>query len=354
MSLTVSAAFILILTSLARVGFSQSRDDCKGYPCAVDLFPSIFLGPSNRIERRKIKFFVFTTWLGESKYYNHSLTGKKLNHLQYCEENGYMYQHFSISHNEMIRKWKGYPSSYDKYWYKVYVTRDLLNSGLADYYVYLDTDVIFARLDFRLEQLIDPFERYSLYIPGSKEAFTQTQSFIFKGNSTFSNKFVDEWLEYHHYGSCKDISGEQGAFMMAMTTFFNNQPHESRLELPEFICARECFVHPKGHPKAAMWHYFCLTEWLKAYTKLFDGKCLHSDIFVYQSHVTLTNNIGTHSTLNSNSKIGGYIDNFPDYDRNVKYNFFTIHPCKSVPFSPPDDALYECITENRKNIKQEV
>lgn len=167
--------------------------------------------------RRNVTICVYSVWVGPEAF-----QVANLNHKQYCDAHGYIYKHFYMTPAEYHSQHGG-----SVLWYKVIAQKELLESGIADYYVLLDIDCVFARFDFRLESLLDPYELYSLYVgqPGTRaDRFVSTQSWIFKGDSKFSLDFVNTWLSFRKTQTCGDISGEQGsihfAIGMALTEFY--------------------------------------------------------------------------------------------------------------------------------------
>ena len=149
---------------------------------------------------------MFSVWVGTVPLINE--TSKLLNHQYYCQKNNYDYKHFYINKTIFFEKYPHLPEP----WYTVNVMNEyLLTSNYSDYtyFIKLDIDNQFARLDLRLETIIDPEQKYHLYLTEiDYSRFTQAHVWIFK-NSDFTRAFFHEWLDYSKMGNCRDIAGEQ-------------------------------------------------------------------------------------------------------------------------------------------------
>lgn len=288
---------------------------------------------------------IFAVWVSDNEFVTEAL-----NHQQYCNKNGYKYKHFYLTSNDFAIK---YGRDVRPYWYKVIISGDLLYSNLSEYYLYLDMDVVFTRYDFRLENLIHSSNRYSLYTQTAKNKFFMpTQSFIIKGNSDFSFKFIREWTEYRNSGYCKDISGEQGAFMLSVATFLSE--YAGNVKYP-YVCSKNCFS--EAHKRQNSYHrYSCVLDWFHDYAKGNNNSLPSNDIYFaqrdkledvpYTNIETLTYNIGVYDQHK-------YIDEFRGYNVSMNYSIITAHPCKFVPYVEPSIALSECINSTKINRKSQ-
>ena len=202
--------FSLIFVLLFCTEIAAVYDECRGFICGNKQFfnsTSIDIMP-----HQAVKILVYSVWVGEP------LQDHLLNHKQYCDENGYIYKHFSISAKEFEEK---YSCPWGA-WYSVYMAKLLLETSDADYFFKMDIDCVFARTDVRLESLIDPLQRYSFYITNTEgtSRFMQSQSWILK-NSEYSKTFINEWLEYVHWGTCGNLAFEQGALHLTIGTMYS-------------------------------------------------------------------------------------------------------------------------------------
>ena len=204
--------FLSLLTLwLVTLNFKATYSSCVGTICGNKQLPGVAAS-------KPVTILVYSVWVGEP------LEDRLLNHQYYCNENGYEYKHFY--QNRTSFKSMVFRSSFDKVtpaaWLSVYVAKELLKTSNADYFFKLDLDNVFIRTDVRLESLIDPLQRYSLYTTNTDphKRFMQSQSWILK-RSAYSEVFVNEWLEYVHWGLCGNLAYEQGAFHLAIGTAYS-------------------------------------------------------------------------------------------------------------------------------------
>eukprot|EP01032_Pedospumella_encystans_P014232 gene14232-16361_t len=219
-------------------------------------------------------------------------------------------------------------SSFDKVtpaaWLSVYVAKELLKTSKADYFFKLDLDNVFIRTDVRLESLIDPLQRYSLYTTNTDphKRFMQSQSWILK-RSAFSEVFVNEWLEYVHWGSCGNLAYEQGAFHLVIGTAYSWYLGTNGTA---YDCPRGCSTQRTTYK-----HYHCVLDWLEDNGFGMSGSMnTHPHIFVYPYP----------NTTSYNSPDDGFIFEITNLKGGLPGNVapLTVHPMKNHIYSTPEDA----------------
>ena len=142
----------------------------------VDIHNHNYSSLSSLQLRADVKILVFAVWVGRRP-----LNVSILNHQLYCNAVGYEYRHFYLSRKVFVKAYGDIPSS----WYSVIIMKELLmnytvpssNSSSSnrsnsisssfDYFLKLDVDCLFATTAIRIEAVIDPLERYSVYIQGN-------------------------------------------------------------------------------------------------------------------------------------------------------------------------------------------
>lgn len=152
------------------------------------------------------------------------LDPERLNHYQYCKENGYEFHLFYLTPQEYAAKYGyTYKGNLDHIenlrgvaaWYSVLVAQELIEKypSNATHPVYLfkmDLDCLFTRTDLRLEAFIDLNSNFSFYVSESDPNMLITQSHVWMLKTDAAGRaFVKEWLEYRFFGSCANAIVEQ-------------------------------------------------------------------------------------------------------------------------------------------------
>jgi hypothetical protein len=83
-----------------------------------------------------IRMIIYGAWVGNTPH-----DVERLNQQLYCTHWGYEYKYFHMNKTG----WDAAHPGVSPLWYKVFAVRDMLKENLADYYVYLDIDCLFAR-----------------------------------------------------------------------------------------------------------------------------------------------------------------------------------------------------------------
>ena len=217
--------------------------------CKNRHFNNSFLPLPNQIPRRQVEgnILVFSVWVGD-KPLNETL----LNHNIYCRRHGYEYKHFYLSPEEFREKYGSIPFG----WYSVLMAKELILNSTARYFLKLDIDCIFARMDLRLESLIDPYDRYSIYLSQSSTItrFTSGHTWMTR-NDSFALEFVNEWLEFTKRGRCDDQAMEQGALQLNTAYFYAKEFHS--YNVTTYDCIRSCWSE-----RRAFQHHQCAIGWL--------------------------------------------------------------------------------------------
>jgi hypothetical protein len=281
-------------------------------------------------DNSRINILVFSVWVGSDV----SLDASRLNHRQFCENNGYEYKHFFYNISEII-----FPSNRNNKaitaWGSLMAISELFLISNADYFFKVDIDNHFTKPLFRLENFIDPLERYSMYYLApsiSHFRFKSTHSWIAKNNN-YSREFIYDWWSYHKKGSCDDMAMEQGASLLNLgekisLAFGSN--------FSEYDCHTKCYTRRNSYR-----HYMCVESWFNEnYGE--NNYIYHPDIFIFYAKKILK------------SPIGGFSLEVPHKEYNVSTlhsyykDSFSIHPCKSNPYSSPSNALNDCIYVTQK------
>lgn len=275
-------------------------------------------------DNSRINILVFSVWVG-----NIALDASRLNHYQFCENNGYEYKHFFYNISEIM-----FPSRRNEKaitaWGSLMAISELFLTSNADYFFKVDIDNHFTKPLFRLENFIDPLERYSMYYLApslSHFRFISSHSWIAKNNN-YSREFIHDWWSFHNKGSCDDMAMEQGGNLLNLgdkiSAYFGSN-------FSDYDCHLKC--HTKRH---TYYHYVCVENWLNEnYGE--NNYIYHPDIFIFYAKKILK------------SPIGGFSLEVPHKEYNMSAlktyykDAFSIHPCKTNSYSSPSDALHNCI-----------
>ena len=111
-------------------------------------------------------------------------------------------------------------------------------------------------MDLRLESLIDPYDRYSIYLSQSStiSRFTSGHTWMTR-NDSFALEFVNEWLEFTKRGKCDDQAMEQGALQLTTACFYEKEFRS--YNTTSYDCVRACWS-----VRSAFQHHQCAISWL--------------------------------------------------------------------------------------------
>eukprot|EP01036_Dinobryon_divergens_P024928 gene24928-33423_t len=142
-------------------------------------------------------------------------------------------------------------------WYSVIVAKELLQmkNSTANYFLKMDIDSVFIRMDLPLESIIDPYDRYSVYLSQSStfKRFTSSHTWLVRKDS-FALAFVDEWLQFGHMDKCVDLSYEQGALQITTGYFYHNK--FLSYNVTPYGCGRNCFTRLSSYDQ-----HHCVIKW---------------------------------------------------------------------------------------------
>jgi hypothetical protein len=202
--------------------------------------------PKQISQSENIRIAVMSVWVSKKPLDNLRL----LNHQQYCAKLGYDFYHLHIP----LSAYQHHYKNLEYGWVSVDLALFLLQQRdfHFDYLFKLDMDAAFARDDLRLETLIDPFERYSVYATQIEESrFTQSHTWILRRNNV-AERFLWKWWGYHTMRGCSHLAQEQGAFHFAIGEFLSNH-HPN-------VNSFDCHLHCNSH-RSTFAHHHCVLDW---------------------------------------------------------------------------------------------
>ena len=185
-------------------------DACVGRPCGNAVVANASarpeLPPMSLSNRTGLRFTVMSAWSSNGALPMQAL----MNHAQYATRHGYEYYAHWIKNMGAATGIKGL----DPAWVKVDGFRVLLSrDSPPDYIFYLDADSQFVRGDVRLEELVDPAERWSVYAQEIGASLPPSDGMLVRGDE-FGRRFVDDWWAKRH--TCPSKNREQGAYYDAI------------------------------------------------------------------------------------------------------------------------------------------
>ena len=185
--------------------WNEDRGDvCVGRPCGNTVVAIASarpeLPPMTLSKRTGLRFTVMSAWSSDALPVQ-----ALMNHAQYATRHGYEYYvHWLKTMGETGMK------GLDPGWVKVDGFRVLLSRDRPpDYIFYLDADSQFVRGDVRLEELVDPAERWSVYAQEFYSSLAPSDGMLVRGDE-FGRRFVDDWWRKRH--TCASHNREQGAY----------------------------------------------------------------------------------------------------------------------------------------------
>ena len=288
-----------------------------------------------------LNILVYSVWVGDVP-----LLSDQLNHKKYCEIYGYPYRHYYFNLTSFFQKYGNVAPA----WASVLTAKDLLDTAEYAYFYKMDVDCLFARTDLRIESAIDPLEQYSFYItntsPGMR--FMQSQSWILKTDD-FSKNFVNEWLQYMHWGKCGDLAAEQGALQLVLGSFYERDVLWKNKT--QFTCRSACKCFKSCDPlmtyilisptsqcitgnskRNSFGHHMCVINWFEDNGFGENGTMDHPFIYVYPFQGM--------SAMNQRYKSpdDGFFSQVPPAKNDSLYDPFTVHPCKKQIYAAPAEV----------------
>lgn len=292
-----------------------------------------FFAPQNRLKypdffnvstaptNRSIRIMIFTTWI-----HDNPLNESALNQKIYADHFGYDYVHVNLSplvYHELVNKNANSPPG----WSTVQVAEALLHLfPSVDYFVKLDVDCLFARLDLPIETILDPYEQYDMYTSQIEHSrFTQSHTWIIK-NTLFAKDFLARWLEFRTRSNCRDLAQEQGAFHMMIGLTMKERYGSN---VTSFTCHQAC--HTK---RTTYHHHHCVLDWYTDNKFSIQYNFSHPNIFLYP-----------YNSDHFISPDDGYTKQI-DIKTPLNLSLYlplTVHPCKKMPYLHPTEVLSNLI-----------
>ena len=296
------------------------------------------------------EIIVFSVWIG-----NNPLNTSFLNHKIFCDHRGYEYKHFYLSTNQFHERYGNIPFA----WYSVIVAKELLEmtNSTAKYFLKLDIDCIFMRMDLPLESIIDPYDRYSVYLSQSStfKRFSSSHTWLVRKDS-FALAFVEEWLQFGRMGKCVDLAYEQGALQLTTGYFY----HKKFLSynVTKYGCGKNCFTRLSSYDQ-----HHCVLDWFDqngfGYGWYENLNGVWWPEYVNNGSWMIVRDVGGGAMIHPNifmnpleslhsysSPQDGY--SFGIGDKKLdKSNIrsLVIHPCKKSIYVHPDQALDDCVNK---------
>jgi hypothetical protein len=291
---------------------------------------------------------VFSVWVGDNP-----INTTVLNHQIFCDHHGYEYRHFYLPTGIFIERYGDTPFA----WYSVMMANELLQmeNSTFKYLLKLDIDCVFARMDLPLESIIDPYDRYSVYLSQSSltSRFTSSHTWLVRKDS-FALDFLNEWLQFGRMGKCNDLAYEQGALQLTTAYFYHRKFFSHNVT--KFTCIRYCFTRLSSYNQ-----HQCPLWWLDengfGYGWYENLNGVWWPEFVNNHTAMVMRDIGggamTHPNIFTNpiesfdhyhSPVDGY--SFEVGDRVLdksKVQALVIHPCKRSVYIHPDQVREHCI-----------
>lgn len=390
--------------------------------------PASSSASSSKVNDRKVKIAVFSVWIiddqskqnasssspqhahgphrnnnhntgqqhvmaeGNSQYTTHFYEGDRntsqLNHQQYCKYHGYDYIHLTLTSQEYLQLMITSEEANilaEKFhipygWASVFLAHHLLSDTSSyDYIVKLDMDCLFANMNIRLEEFLDPQERYSIYTSHTlvQSRFTQSHMYILR-NDDVAKKFVTQWWGLRYQGFCNNIAQEQGAFHLVLGKTIHNELllNNQQKNVKEFTCDQFCYAKHRS----AFHHHHCVLDWyddhqlgfsadntiprfdlagIYVYPKFSDDHFISPmegmTLEVQRSSLSLAADMKMYqkkSTLKVPQDLLWTLGNSEDSTNGVQsmanvnvFQPFTIHPCKKNPYISPHQlmqVIYTC------------
>lgn len=313
----------------------------------------------NTTKTELVKIVLFSTWVGKSE--PPDMTNS--NHVHFCRANEYEYRFFYFSDAD----WRANieTSFLSHAWSSVYVMRDLLQnkSDKVDYYVKLDMDQIFATTESRFEEILDPLQHYNIYLTEVYKIppiFFQSHTWILrKTEDDWGLKFINEWHEYAHWGSCSNLAAEQGAFQFAIASTYrdwllttltekvnktDSTYNKRRISIDALgECLKGCNLrNRKPHI-----HHACLLQWYNR-NNIFSAEELmsHPKISVYKYN---DDKLYYQSPQDGYSMEPRYKTYEARYSKTKNFPM-TVHPCKYVNGDHSQSTIWYTPVEVMQNI----